>query len=88
MTLMEQARAAVKATRDFEPAGERCTGAEVAILNRLCRDAYLACQAAGVAIAAMRVALYRQEREEHRAKLEAIRTDFIAAALAKRGSAR
>ena len=85
MTPMEQARAAVKAARDFEPAGERCTAEEVETLNRLCRDAYLACQAAGTSIGALRVALYREEREEHRKKLEAICADFKAAALARVG---
>jgi hypothetical protein len=33
----------------------------------------------------MRVALYREEREEHRKKLEAICADFKAAALARMG---
>jgi NADPH-dependent 7-cyano-7-deazaguanine reductase QueF len=85
MTPIEQARAAVKAARDFEPAGERCTAEEVETLNRLCRDAYLACQAAGTSIGALRVALYREEREEHRKKLEAICAEFKAAALARTG---
>jgi hypothetical protein len=85
MTPIEQARAAVKAARDFEPAGEHCTAEEVETLNRLCRDAYLACQAAGTSIGALRVALYREEREEHRKKLEAICADFKAAALARMG---
>jgi hypothetical protein len=85
MTLLEQARAAVKAARDFEPAGEHCSAEEVETLNRLCRDAYLACQAAGTNIGALRVALYREEREEHRKKLEAICNEFKAAALARMG---
>jgi hypothetical protein len=85
MTPIEQARAAVKAARDFEPAGERCTAEEVETLNRLCRDAYLACQAAGTSIGAMRVELYREEREEHRAKLQRICDEFRAAALARAG---
>ena len=85
MTLLEQARAAVKAARDFEPAGEHCTAEEVETLNRLCRDAYLACRGAGTSIGAVRVELYRQEREEHRAKLQRICDEFKAAALARAG---
>jgi hypothetical protein len=80
--LLQQARAAVKAARDFEPAGEHYSAAEVETLNRLCRDAYLACQAAGTSIAAMRLALYREEREGHLAKLQAICDEFKAAAQA------
>ena len=87
MTPMEQARAAVKAARDFEPAGEYCTAEEVEILNRLCRDAYLACQTVGVTIGQMRLELYREEREEHRRKLEAICAEFRPAALARKGVA-
>jgi hypothetical protein len=83
--LLEQARAAVKAARDFEPAGEHYTDVEVETLNRLCRDAYLACQAAGVTIGQMRLALYQEEREEHRLKLEAICAEFKAAALEQAG---
>ena len=83
--LLQQARAAVKAARDFEPAGEHCSSAEVETLNRLCRDAYLATKAAGTTIAAERLALYREEREEHRLKLEAICAEFKAAALARVG---
>ena len=76
---------AVKAARDFVPAdGRHYNPAEVETLNRMCRDAYLACQAAGVTIGAMRVALYREEREEHRKKLEAICAQFKAAALARK----
>jgi hypothetical protein len=85
--LLQQARAAGKAARDFEPAGEHCTADEVETLNRLCRDAFLACQAAGVTIGAVRVELYREEREAHRAKLEAICAEFKAAALARKAVA-
>ena len=84
MTPIEQARAAVKAARDFEPAGERCTAEEVETLNRLCRDAYLACQAAGTSIGAMRLELYREERQQHQQRLEAICREFKAAALARK----
>ena len=81
--LLQQARAAVKAARDFGPAdGEHYSAAEVETLNRLCRDAYLACQAAGTSIAAMRLAIYREEREGHLAKLQAICDEFKAAAQA------
>lgn len=69
--LLQKARAAVKAARDFEPAGEHYTASEVETLNRLCRDAYLTCKAAGVTIAQLRLELYREEREEHRTTLEA-----------------
>ena len=85
MSPMEQARAAVKAARDFEPAGEHCTAEEVETLNRLCRDAFLACRDANTSIGAMRLELYRLEREEHRQKLEAICNEFKAAALAQTG---
>ena len=87
MTPLEQARAAVKAALDFGPAGEHYAEAEVAILNQLCRDAYLACQAAGVTIGQMRLELYREEREEHRAKLQQICDEFKTAALAQTGGA-
>ena len=86
--LLQQARAAVKAARDFEPAGERCTAEEVETVNRLCRDAYLACQAAGTTIASERLALYQEERKAHRQKLEAICAEFKAAALARKGVAK
>jgi uncharacterized protein YcbK (DUF882 family) len=82
---LEQAKLAVKAARDFGPAGEHYTAAEVETLNRLCRDAYLACQAAGVTIGQMRLDLYREEREEHRAKLQQICDEFKTAALARVG---
>ena len=83
--LLQQARAAVKAARDFGTAdGEHYSAAEVETLNRLCRDAYLACQAAGVTIGQMRMVLFREEREEHRAKLERICAEFKAAALARK----
>jgi hypothetical protein len=86
MTLMEQAREAVKASRDFAPAdGQHYNPAEVEQLNRLCRDAYLACKAANVTIGQVRLELYREEREAHRAKLERICTEFKAAALAQAG---
>jgi hypothetical protein len=83
--LLQQARAAVKAARDFEPAGEHCTAAEVETVNRLCRDAYLACKETGVTIGQMRLALFQEERAAHRAKLEAICAEFKAAALARAG---
>ena len=82
MTPIEQARAAVKAARDFEPAGEHFTPAESETMTRLCRDAYLACKDAGVTIGQMRLALFQEERAAHRAKLEAICAEFKAAALA------
>ena len=80
---LQKARAAVKAARDFESAGEHCTAAEVEILSRLCRDAYLACQAAGTSIGSMRLALYREERQDHQQRLERLCAEFKAAALAQ-----
>ena len=86
MTLLEQAREAVRASRDFAPGnGERYSAEEVEILNRLCRDAYLACKAANTSIGAVRLELYREEREDHRLKLERICAEFKAAALAQSG---
>jgi hypothetical protein len=86
MTLMEQAREAVKASRDFAPAdGQHYGPEEVETLNQLCRDAYLACKAAGVTIGQVRLELYREERETHRAKLQAICDEFKAAALEQAG---
>jgi len=70
MTLLEQAREAVRASRNFEPAnGERFTPAESETLRRLCRDAYLACEAAGTTIAEMRRQLWEEERQAYRAAL-------------------
>ena len=84
--LLEQAKEAVRKSRDFVPAnGERYTAEEVEQLNRLCRDAYLTCQAAGVTIGQMRLELYREEREEHLAKLQQICDEFKTAALAQAG---
>ena len=82
---LQQARAAVKAARDFEPAGEHFTPAESETMTRLCRDAYLACRDAGVTIGQMRLALYQEERAAHRAKLQRICDGFKAAALARVG---
>jgi hypothetical protein len=70
--LLQKARAAVKAARDFEPAGEHCTAEEVETLNRLCRDAYRACLAAGVSIAEMRLQLWREECEAYRKNLQGL----------------
>ena len=82
--LLQKARAATKAARDFVPVnGEHYDVTEVEELSRRCRDAYLACRDARTSIGAMRLALYREEREEHRAKLERICTEFKAAALAR-----
>lgn len=70
MTLLEQARESVRASRKFEPAnGERFTPAESETLGRLCRDAYLACERAGTTIAAERLKLWQGERQAFRATL-------------------
>ena len=69
--LLEQAKEAVRKSRDFAPAnGEHYSAEEVETLNRLCRDAYLACEAAGTTIAEMRRQLWQEERKAFRATLE------------------
>ena len=84
MNLLEQAKLAVKEARDFDPAnGEHYTEAEVSTLNELCKQAFLACREAGTSIGAMRLALYKEERQEHQQRLEAICAQFKAAALAQ-----
>ena len=84
MTLLEQAREAVRASRDFAPKdGKHYDAAEVETLYRLCAEAVRACEAAGTTISQMRLELYREEREEHRTKLQAICDEFKAAALAR-----
>ena len=83
--LLQKARAAVKAARDFGPAnGEHYTEAEVRTLNELCKQAFLACHDANTSIGAIRLALYREERQEHQQRLEAICREFKAAALARK----
>ena len=73
MNLLEQAKEAVRKSRDFAPAdGWRFNASEVEGLNRLCKEAYLACKAAGVTISQMRLELWREEREAYRASLEAL----------------
>ena len=73
MNLLEQAKEAVRKSRDFAPAdGRRFPASEVEELNRLCKEAYLACKTAGVTISQMRLELWREEREAYRASLEAL----------------
>ena len=73
MNLLEQAKEAVRKSRDFAPAdGRRFHASQVEELNRLCKEAYLACKAAGVTISQMRLELWREEREAYRASLEAL----------------
>ena len=68
--LLEQAKEAVRKSRDFTPAdGERFSPAESETLGRLCRDAYLACERAGTTIAAERLELWQEERQAYRAAL-------------------
>jgi hypothetical protein len=70
MTPLEQAKEAVRLSRDFAPAnGEHYTAAESETLGRLCRDAYLACEAAGTTIAAERLKLWQEQRQAYRAAL-------------------
>jgi hypothetical protein len=72
MNLLEQAKEAVRKSRDLAPAdGRRFNGSEVEELNRLCKEAYLACKAAGVTISQMRLELWREECEAYRASLKA-----------------
>ena len=79
--LLQKAKLAVKAARDFGPAnGAHYTEAEVSFLNELCKQAFLACRDAHTSIGAMRLALYRQERQQ---RLEAICREFKTAALAQ-----
>jgi hypothetical protein len=69
--LLEQAKEAVRKSRDFAPAnGERYRPEEVEVLNRLCRDAYLACEAAGTTIAEVRRQRGEEERQAYRAALQ------------------
>ena len=69
--LLEQAKEAVRKSRDFAPAnGEHYSPEEAEMLNRLCRDAYLACEAAGTTIAEMRRQLWEEERKAFRATLK------------------
>jgi hypothetical protein len=73
MTLLEQAREAVRASRDFAPAdGRHYNAAEVETLNRLCKEAYLTCKAANVTIGEIRLELLREEMAAYRATLEAL----------------
>lgn len=73
MTLLEQAKEAVRLSRDFAPKdGRKFDPAEVQELTRLCKEAYLACLAAGVTISEMRLLLWQEEREAYRASLEAL----------------
>jgi hypothetical protein len=73
MTPLEQAKEAVRKSRDFAPAdGRRLNEAEAQELYRLCRDAYLACQAAGTTIAEMRRQLWAEEMAAYRANLTAL----------------
>ena len=68
--LLEQAKEAVRKSRDFAPSnGEHFTAAECETLGRLRRDAYLACEAAGTTIAAERRQLWEEERQAFRAAL-------------------
>jgi hypothetical protein len=70
MTLLEQAREAVRASRDFEPAnGEHFNRSELDELGRLCAEAVKACEAAGTTIAAERLKLWQEERQAYRAAL-------------------
>ena len=71
MTLLEQAREAVRASRDFAPKdGKHYDAAEIETLYRLCAEAVQACDSAGTTIAEMRRQLCDEERKAFRAALE------------------
>ena len=71
MTLLEQAREAVRASRDFAPKdGKHYDAAEIETLYRLCAEAVQACDRAGTTIAEMRRQLCDEERKAFRAALE------------------
>jgi hypothetical protein len=68
--LLEQAREAVRKSRDFAPKdGRKFDPAELDELVRLCAEAVKACDRAGTTIAAMRLLLWQEEREAYRAAL-------------------
>ena len=68
--LLEQAKEAVRLSRDFCPKdGRRFTPAESEELCRLCKEAFLACQRAGTTISEMRRQLWQEERQAYRAAL-------------------
>ena len=70
MTLLEQAKEAVRKSRDFMPAdGNHYRRDELDQLGRLCAEAVKACEAAGTTIAEMRLELWREERQAYRAAL-------------------
>ena len=73
MNLLEQAKEAVRKSRDFTPRdGRHYSPAELQELRRLCRDAFLACQSANTTIAELRLELWREEQAAYRANLEAL----------------
>ena len=68
--LLEQAKHAVRLSRDFCPKdSRRFTPAESEELCRLCKEAFLACQRANTTISEMRLQLWAEEREAHRKNL-------------------
>jgi hypothetical protein len=73
MTLLEQAKEAVRKSRDFAPKdGRRFDPAELDELGRLCAEAVTACALAGTTIAEMRLLLWQEERVAYRAQLAAL----------------
>ena len=63
MTPLEQAKQAVRASRDFAPKdGKHYDAAEVQTLYRLCAEAVQACERAGTTIAEMRRQLWQEEQ--------------------------
>lgn len=73
MTPLEQAKEAVRASRDFAPKdGKRYDAAEVQTLYRLCAEAVQACDRAGTSIAEMRRQLWHEEQSAYRAQLAAL----------------
>ena len=63
MTPLEQAKEAVRASRDFAPKdGKHYDAAEVEALYGLCAEAVQACERAGTTIAEMRRQLWQEEQ--------------------------
>jgi hypothetical protein len=70
MTPLEQAKEAVRLSRDHTPkGGRRFNPAELDELGRLCKEAFFACQNANTTISAMRLLLWQEERQAFRAAL-------------------
>ena len=73
MTPLEQAKEAVRRSRDFVPSnGRHYRPDELDQLGRLCAEAVKSCALAGTTIAEMRLLLWQEERAAYRAQLAAL----------------